>query len=831
MDKIQHALTKLFERHRIIFWYDVKKELRSDYENLDMPEVEKLEINNNEFNIKYRVLRELPEQRFLLYHEGPKPTDLDNWLLDVELAHGELRADQAGIWLSELGLGLEFVDIIHSHLDFFNAAKRRESLKELLHAEDTQGMIRLKMMAVCSTAEPRIDDILENLLVELSEKRDEKIRLVERCGLDEFLWGQLNRFYGYQSKDPGIKDFAVELYKSCYAMGTDREARLNSDALVFLKRWKDSRKYGNSFELLSQEYEDMLSMAEDLSGRNYRDLIDLDYFCLIDQKIISGLVKEITDRTITTGDCALIVRQRRQGHWYAEFMDLYKAVEHAANFFHIMDELDLSMDSMSSGFYRYCKSWYKLDQYYRKFMFHVRRSGQTTIMAHLNERIENLYSNSFLLKINNDWQSKVDAIDKWTIPSITSQKGFFEKWILPFTRKNNKVFVIISDGFRYEVGEEFLGLIRREDRYEANLEAVLSALPSYTQLGMAALLPNKQINLADNDSGTVFVDGMSSQGTENRRKILENSVAKHPTVIKADDLLGMNKDDCRALIKDNDVVYIYHNRIDATGDKRETEERTFEAVEEALQELLKIVKKLVAANANNLIVTADHGFIYQNRALDESDFAGEEATGDTVLLRDRRFVVGMGLNENTSLKKFTAAQLGLEGDLEFQIPKSINRLRLKGSGSRYVHGGASLQEVVIPVLEINKKRQSDVSAVEVVILKGATSAITSGQLTVVFYQTQPADDKVQPRYLKAGIYTQAGELISDSHELAFDLKSKNARERELRVQFILTREADKANEQDVILRLDEKVSGTTHEKEYKSERYLLRRSFTSDFDF
>lgn len=46
-----------------------------------------------------------------------------------------------------------------------------------------------------------------------------------------------------------------------------------------------------------------------------------------------------------------------------------------------------------------------------------------------------------------------------------------------------------------------------------------------------------------------------------------------------------------------------------------------------------------------------------------------------------------------------------------QIPKSINRLRLKGSGSRFVHGGATLQEVVIPVISINKKRQSDVGKV------------------------------------------------------------------------------------------------------------------------
>ena len=31
--------------------------------------------------------------------------------------------------------------------------------------------------------------------------------------------------------------------------------------------------------------------------------------------------------------------------------------------------------------------------------------------------------------------------------------------------------------------------------------------------------------------------------------------------------------------------------------------------------------------------------------------------------------------------------------------------------------------------------------------------------------------------------------------------------------------------------LDEKVPGTSHYKEYKSLTYVMRRSFTSDFDF
>jgi hypothetical protein len=148
-----------------------------------------------------------------------------------------------------------------------------------------------------------------------------------------------------------------------------------------------------------------------------------------------------------------------------------------------------------------------------------------------------------------------------------------------------------------------------------------------------------------------------------------------------------------------------------------------------------------------------------------------------------------------------------------------------------VHGGASLQEVVIPVLKINKRRQSDVTAVEVDILPGASSMITSGQLAVTFYQTGPVTDKIRPRVLRAGIYTRVGDLISDEHNLTFDLTSDNPRERELLIRLVLTRKADDANGEEVILRLDEKHADTSHPKEYKSVRYSVRRSFTSDFDF
>ena len=59
-------------------------------------------MDNNEYGVKYHILREASKQKFLLYHFGPQPEDLDNWLLDVLLANGIFYADQISLWMTEL---------------------------------------------------------------------------------------------------------------------------------------------------------------------------------------------------------------------------------------------------------------------------------------------------------------------------------------------------------------------------------------------------------------------------------------------------------------------------------------------------------------------------------------------------------------------------------------------------------------------------------------------------------------------------------------------------------------------------------------------------------
>lgn len=830
-DRIAATLSRLFDEHRIVFWYDAAKEMRGDYDAVDLPGVVKLEINNNEFGLKYRILRQEREAKFLLYHPGPRLADADNWLLDVWFASAELKADPTAMLLADLGLDLKLDAVVRDHMEFFRAKGRIEALKKILKPTDTATQVRLRMLTVCTGAAGGLDTVIEALLADLAQGRDEALKLIDRCGLTDVLWKQVGSAYGYQAKDPGIEDFALTLFKSCYAMILNEDASLNAEALVLFRRWKNDKTGATHFETLSKRFVGPLAISTDVAKRDFRDLMELDVFEEVDRHIIRQIVQGMANHTVTPNEVLRWVMDRQSSHWHMQFEHIYRAIHFAAEFQKGLAEATLGMTSLAEGFQRYASSWYRLDQYYRRFIYHFEKSAMATLLGTLFERIENLYVNNYLVKLNDAWQEQINKAATWIIPGVPQQMDFYRDQVGEYRRSGQKVCVIISDALRYEIAEEFLSRIRTLDRFDADLRPMLGVLPSYTQLGMAALLPNKALRIAEDDSTLVFDGDMPTSGSVNREKLLANGrEGDRVTVQAADAIKGMKTDEAKALFRDHDVIYVYHTKIDAIGDKLTTEGDVTEAIEDTLEDLVTLVRKLTSANATNILVTADHGFIYQHRELEESDFSVAEVQGN-VLARNRRFVLGKDLPITPGMKKFKAADLGLSGDLDILIPNSINRLRVKGSGSRFVHGGASLQEVVVPIVRVGKGRESDVRQVDVQIISAGKSLITSGQQAVVFYQATAVTNKVHQRLLRAAIYASDGVLISDVHELTFAFTAGNPRERELKRTFLLSRKADAYNNQDVFLRLDEQVGKTSHYQEYAHQRFQLKRGITTDFDF
>ena len=831
-DRIAATLSRLFEAHRIVFWYDPENDMRNDFEAVDLPDVTKTEISNNEFALKYRMLRKEPSAKFLVFKDGQEPPMKDNWLLDIQLATAVFKADQAAIWLSELGLPMQFESIVRDHSEFYRSKARVDELKRLVQPSDTQTQVRSRMLSVCASAEGGLDTVIEALLGNLAEDRDDYTKLIMRCGLSDFLWKQIGNSYDYQSDEPDIEDFAITLFQSAYHRALDEDGKLNAEALLLFRRWKNNRHWAEAFETLAERYQGLLKVPDDLADRDFRSVMGIDHFEEIDRHIIRQIVQASSTQSVSAAEVLRWVRERRQSHWYSRYDDIYQAIGFATEFQQALAEVNLGMSSPAEGVNRYVSTWYKLDQLYRKFIYHMQKSGQSSLLSELYTTVENLYTTKFVLDVNDAWQDQVAKLNEWKIPGYQSQADFYRNQAAEYRRKDQKVVVVISDALRFEVAEECLRRIRALNRFDADLKPMISALPSYTQLGMAALLPNKELSLHADGNGAVLSYGDSTQGLAAREKILaKGRDGDRVKALKSEDVMNMRADDGKELFREHDIVYVYHNRIDAVGDKLQTEERLPEAAEDAIDDLTKLVRKLTSANFSNILITADHGFLYQQRALDETDFSIADPEGEDLLFRNRRFVIGRGLSETSGMKKFSSEQLGLSGDLDVLIPNSINRLRVKGSGSRFVHGGASLQEIVIPVLRVGKQREADIKQVEVQIIVSGRSLISSGQTAVTFYQAQAVSEKMQARELQAGIYATDGTLISDEYLLQFDFTSDNAREREMPRKFLLSREADRFNNQDVLLKLRERVGKTSHYQDYAVHHFQLRRGITTDFDF
>lgn len=828
MNRIHDSLRKVLARHRIVFWYDEAGEWSDDFDSFDSDGVECLRVSGNEFATKVRIAREPDaDRRFLVYVPQARPHDSENWLLDLLLQGHQFRADRASLALEDVGLPQDYLDVVRDHAAFFRSNKRVESLKRLVDKDDTIRDVRLKMMAVLAGTEAEIDALLlEFLHAGPHAKEDPADDALETSALTEAFWREVGRTFGYASETPSVRDFAFTLFRGANPL--DEQVPLHPHAKVFLRRWQDSQKYASSFREWSKYLERELHVAPKLGEQPTGFSIgEWDTFEVFERFTLHRLCSGFSDG-VAAADLRATILERRDSFWYTEHEHGYLALGHAIDLRELLAAAELSMSSVADGVRRYRSTWWQIDRAYRRFTYHLRQYGQVQVMKDVAQWVEKSYVNNFLLVLSDRWSDKVAALDAWACDGVAPQRRFFDTYVEPFRKKGQKVFVIVSDALRYEAAVEFAERLASENRWQADVDAMLASLPTYTQLGMASLLPNKELAV-DPTTASVTVDGKSATGTQNRHNILQAACGTSAVAIQAQDFLALNtKTEGRALMRDHEAIYIFHNQIDAIGDDLKSEGKTFDAVEQAFDELDQIMRKVANINGTNMLLTADHGFLFQQEDVVTDDMTALPAS-DAIANTNRRFALGDGLPEGPKVKVFSAKQLGLSGDWSAAFPRSLGRFPVKGSGKRYVHGGFSLQEAIVPVVRIRKARSDDTKRVGVDMLRVPTK-ITTGQTSVVLFQEEPVGDKVLPRTLRVGVYSRDGEELSEVKTQQCDLTVEEARHREITVLLTLSHEADAFNNQEVEIRLEETIPGTSQTVTYKSHPVRLQKPFTSDFD-
>lgn len=824
---VQDILLDRLASKRVVFWHDPTDEYSADLDALDLGAVNIIRVESNEFGVKSTILAD-HMSKHLVYRSGEIPRGTANWLLDLELAYGVFTADRTSMLQQELGLSdPALLPVINQHQKFFAASSRKKALEKLLSIGDEAALLRAKMSQVLVKASGhKLTDIVRELLVENAAGKHAKFDDLVTFGLDQFFWDGLASIYKYASMTPTIDDFVLWMFSraiedfSSTMPDEFRNIRSDFNALRYDVRTQDV------MTTLASRAAKALDVKTRIDHRDYRELAKITIFEEIDRKVIVDLAAAVATQSVTPREVAEIIRQRQHSLWSTKYTKLYKAIQSASELLAEIKALPHSIATAAVGLEKYQSDWFRIDQHYRWFTYAHQTADFQQPLETLKAEVDKQYANRYLYNFGGTWQQALEPMREWKSVALSPQAKFFDRHVAPVVKDGRtKAVVIISDGMRYEVAEELASMIRGENRFDASLSAMLGSLPSYTQLGMASLLPQTSLELTP-EAIPVLADGKPTNGTANRDKILQ-SVNGH--AITAAQVLATPASELRELYKKHQIFYVFHDRIDAAGDDATSERTVFEAAEDTLRELLQLVKKWTNANATNILITADHGFLYQDTPLEQAYYISEKPQGDAVTKTNRRYVLGRSLKAAPAFMTFTSTQAGLAGDIDIQIPKSIHRIPLSGAGTRYVHGGASLQEIVVPVIAVNKKRKSDVRPVNVDLMP-ETDKITTGQLVVKLLQREAVTDKVQPRQVRLGLY--AGDvLLSDRPVLTFDSASDDQRDRYQKAVLYLTQEADQFNNRPVELWLEEPIPNTTQWKLFSKGNYTIRRAFMTDFDF
>ena len=827
--KIQSILSDLFNKHRYIFWYDTDGAMEEFVSSICIEGVEVLILDGNAFGIKYKMLcnEEQPERGYLIYSKSEKPKNEENWLLDFQEEGTIFAADISSIYAAECNIPFELkVSVIEKHIEFFKQGKNRIKCAQLINQRMTASdIVNVLLTITTGCSLPNYEQITYILAKECINEESTVFDKLKKYNLDGYYWTMVKEAFGYD-KAQDVKSLIIVLFKD-ELHSVLHQGKLTNEAHIFMRDWRDSRQYGETYKKWAEHLEAELNIMEEIKSEPLDKLVLAETFPCVDKVIAQHLQKEIYNETITTEKVEAIVDSRRNKLFSDTAQHTILSLLEARRLFEETEKKtkEMCMDTIKNGFDSYTKDLYSIDYHYRHYFREANLAESNNLLANITQKVERIYTNIFLLELTKRWQPLVDTMDTWKIENVYSQQNFFNVYVRPFNTKNKRLFVIISDALRYETMIELQHRIDMEKRMECTMKPpMLGVLPSYTQLGMAALLPHRELSY-DKQFDEVFADSKSTKGTDNRSKVLQSAVPKS-IAIKADDILSIPNG--KTWVKDYDLVYIYSNTIDKVGDSLSTEKNVFKATEDEMDKIVRVIKYIRDANGSNILITSDHGYIYQNETLDESDFTEFKAQGGTCYIENRRFVIGEELWEGNGVKTWKSEQVGIKSGVDIQICKGINRIRKQGSGTRFIHGGSMPQEVVIPVLHVNIKKNENINIVDVDIL-GKQSNITTANLSVKFYQVETATDKTKGITLRLGFYDSNNDSISDSVVLTFDSASNDSLSREQKHTFKFKNTISKLNGQDVFLRMERQVENTNEYAIYKEEVYKVKVMFEAEW--
>lgn len=320
------------------------------------------------------------------------------------------------------------------------------------------------------------------------------------------------------------------------------------------------------------------------------------------------------------------------------------------------------------------------------------------------------------------------ALEKssWTVPKALHQTQVFSE-ILSARPKPVAYFMV--DAMRFEMGLELAERLPKTS--EVSVKPAVTALPSITPIGMAALLPGASANFTVIEQGGKLgsrIEQSFLPDVTARRKF---AVARVPNLVDLtlDELLGLPASKLAKKVEGAQVVVVRSQEIDHAGENGFTVQAR-QIMDTVIDNIARALRKLAVAGVENAVISADHGHLFFATDRDES-MRTDPPGGNTVELH-RRCWIGRGGSTPPGCIRVPASALGYASDLEFVFPKASGVFRA-GGDLAFHHGGTSLQEMVVPVLTVRTQgREEPKKASANIAATGIPGVLTNRIFSVSF---------------------------------------------------------------------------------------------------
>ena len=820
-------ITKMFRAKdssgcKVIFWYDPPMNFKEDVTTDSFDCCRVLVCEKNEFSIKKTIEHDETDTNFLVYIPAEKPADNENWLLDILMYSQEYYADTVALTMRRLGLtNTDLRRIVERYAKFFDSEARNKKLGSYVEVNDSMSGDELKLAMLCVLVKAQARSI-ESVLTELVFDSGNKYADLKKFGFEEYLWDEISRYYNYEG------DQKIELLTRRFLFTALLEQRADfrdlpsfyqqyiitgagkMDAKFFVDKIKTDKRYP---ELQSSIAID-LKIEGLLAHRDISCVQEADIFECIDTYIVSTIAESLKNGSLDYDTFERIINGRMSSVWYEEHKAEYELLAASIAFFRALEK-PVPKQLLSTEYIReYTNTWYKVDTHYRHICASY-RSIEHPIeeFEWLMDRVELTYQMKFLDEIGKEYSDSLAQQGEWRFAGIPMTSDFYR-----IVQKNNykKCFVIISDGLRYEIAHELFERIQVDPILKGSQELsyAISPIPSETRFGMAALLPHKILSY---DNGMVSVDGLPTNSIVARDAVLKAKQESY-AAIGYEEINSMSRAELRSYMADKSLVYIYHNVIDNTGEHNE--KRVFDVAETAINEILMLVRKLYnSLQISNFYIAADHGFLYRNNRVEESSKYSNivsmhptEASKRYVLSDDGSFTMPYTLEFPLAVE---------EGGYKVVTPYSYELFKTQGSGLQYIHGGASLQETIVPIIhigELSSAKNKDAVTPVGVRLKSITRKITNRSFALEFEQYEKVEGLKQAVSCETYIVDEDGNKVSGTYPFMAASTSDDAATRVTSVRFTLMNiQFDRSKRYFLVLR-----------DTAKPDEYIEKEQFTID---